>query len=87
MLQMSEEEKYRISKIKDTIELIFGKISADAKQCNLIGMASGMVRITDNARALKEQDAITSNQYLDVINRIDNMITNVSRNCKCKKVF
>ncbi len=29
-------------------------------------MAKGMIRITDNARALKEQNAITSNEYLDI---------------------
>lgn len=87
MPQISEEERQRISKTKNTIELIFGKINADAKQCNLVGMANGMVRITDNARALKEQSAITSNDYLDIINRIDDIITDTSRNCKCKKVW
>jgi len=85
MPQISEEEKQRISKTKDTIELIFGKIDADVKQCILFGMAKGMIRITDNARALKEQNAITSNEYLDIINRMDNIITDVSRNCKCQK--
>ncbi len=85
MLQISEEEQ-RISKTKDTIEIIFGKINADAKQCILFGMAKGMIRITDNARALKEHNGITSNEYLDIINRMDNIITEVSRNCKCKKI-
>lgn len=86
MSQISEEEKRRISKTKDTIELTFGKISADVKQCDLIGMAKSMVRITDNARALKDQDAITSNQYLDIIDRIDNIIADVMTRCKCKKI-
>ncbi len=86
MSQISEEERQRISKTKDTIELIFGKTSADAKQCILFGMAKGMIRITDNARALKEHDAITSNEYLDIINRMDDIITDVSRNCKCKNI-
>lgn len=86
MSQISEEERQRISKTKDTIELIFGKINADAKQCILFGMAKGMIRITDNTRALKEQNAITSNEYLDIINRMDNIITDVSRNCKCKNI-
>ena len=35
MSQISEEERQRISKTKDTIELIFGKTNADAKQCIL----------------------------------------------------
>jgi hypothetical protein len=69
MSQISEEERQRISKTKDTIELIFGKINADAKQCILFGMARGMIKITDNARALKEQNAITSNGYLDIFNQ------------------
>lgn len=86
MSQILEEERQRISKTKDTIELIFGKINADAKQCILFGMARGMIKITDNARALKEQNAITSNEYLDITNRMDDIITNVSRNCKCKNI-
>ena len=86
MSQISEEERQRISKTKDTIELIFGKTNADAKRCILFGMAKGMIRITDSARALKEQNAITSNEYLDIINRMDDMITDVSRNCKCKNI-
>lgn len=52
MSQMSEEERKRISKTKDTIELIFGKINADAKQCILFGMAKGMIRITDDSLEL-----------------------------------
>ena len=86
MTNNEKEERQRISKTKDTIELIFGKTNADAKQCILFGMAKGMIRITDNARALKEQNAITSNEYLDIINRMDNIITDVSRNCKCKNI-
>jgi hypothetical protein len=66
MSQISEEERQRISKTKDTIELLFGKTNADAKQCILFGMAKGMIRITDNTRALKEHNAITSNEYLDI---------------------
>jgi hypothetical protein len=86
MSQISEEERQRISNTKDSIELTFVKINADAKQCILFGMAKGMIRITDNARALKEQNAITSNEYLDIINRMDNIITDVSRNCKCNNI-
>lgn len=85
-MQRTLEEEQNIRKTKDRIELIFGKISADVGQCNLFGMANGMVRITDNARVLKEQDAITSNEYLDIINKIDNIITDTSRKCKCKKI-
>jgi len=85
-MQQIPEEEQRISETKNRIGLIFGKISADAKDCNLTGMANGMVRITDNARALKEQNAITSNEYLDIIDRIDGIITDTSRSCKCKKI-
>ena len=86
MPDITEEEKQRISKIKDSIELTFGKINSDIKQCNLAGMARSMIRITDNTRTLKDQNAITSNQYLDIINRMDGMITEVSINCKCRNV-
>lgn len=86
MPQISEEERKRISNTKDSIEITFVKINADAKQCILFGMAKGMIRITDNARALKEQNAITSNEYLDIINRMDDIIEDVSKNCKCKNI-
>jgi hypothetical protein len=82
MQRMSEEQK--ISKTKNTIELMFGMINHNIIQCDLVGMANGMVRITDNARALKEQDAITSNEYMDIINRIDKIITDASSKCKCR---
>lgn len=82
----TQEEEQNISKTKDVIENIFGKITADAEQCNLVGMANGMVRLTDNARALKEQNAMTSNEYLDIIDRIDNIIVISSKGCKCKKI-
>lgn len=85
-MQRTLEEDQNISKTKDRIELIFGKISADVEQCNLFGMANGMVRLTDNARFLKDQDAMTSNEYLDIINRIDDIIMETSRKCKCKKI-
>ncbi len=85
MQQMTEEEQ-RIYKIKSTIELTFGKINADVKQCDIFGMANSMIRITDNARALKELGKITSNEHLDIINKMDDIITNASRTCKCKKI-
>lgn len=86
MQQISDEERQKISKIKDSIELTFGKINVDIKKCNLVGMARSLVRITDNSRALKDQNGITSGEYLDIINRIDNMITDASKNCRCKKI-
>lgn len=85
-MQRTSEEEKRISKTKDTIELIFGKISTDTKQCDLASMSSSMIRIADHARALKEQDAITSHEHLDIIDRMDNIIIQVSRNCKCRKI-
>lgn len=85
-MRQTLEEDQNISKTKDRIENLFTKINADAAQCILFGMASGMVRITDNARMLKEQNAITSNEYLDIIDKIDNIIIEVSGKCKCKKI-
>ena len=85
-MRRTPEEEQRISKSKDTIELIFGKINADTKQCDLAGMSSSMIRIADHARALKEQDAITSHEHLDIIDRMDSIISQASRNCKCKKI-
>lgn len=85
-MKRTPEEEQNISKTKSRIELMFGKIKTDVERCSLTGMADGMVRITDNGRALKEQNAITSNEYLDIINRIDDIITDVSRKCKCKKI-
>ncbi len=82
---MTEEEQ-RIYKIKSTIELTFGKINTDIKRCDIFGMANSMIRITDNARALKELGKITSNEHLDIINKMDDIITNASRTCKCKKI-
>jgi hypothetical protein len=49
-------------------------------------MANGIVRLTDNARTLRDRDAMTSNEYLDVIDRIDNIIIDTSKRCKCKKI-
>lgn len=86
-MQRTLEEEQNISKTKDRIENLFVKINADAKQCILFGMANGMVRIIDNARVLKEQNAITSNEHLDIIDKIDNIITDVSRRCKCEKIW
>jgi hypothetical protein len=85
-MRQTLEEEQNISKTKDRIENLFAKVNADASQCILFGMANGMVRITDNARMLKEQNIITSNEYLDIIDKIDNIITDVSRKCKCKKI-
>lgn len=85
-MQRNIEEEQNISRTKDRIKLIFDKIRADAEQCNLFGMANGMTRIADSARALKEQDAITSNEHLDIIDKIDNIITDTSKRCKCKKI-
>jgi hypothetical protein len=85
-MQRTLEEEQNISRTKDRIKLIFDKIMADAEQCNLFGMANGMTRIADSARALKEQAAITSNEHLDIIDKIDNIITDTSKMCKCKKI-
>jgi len=74
-----------ISKTKITIELLFGKINADIERCNIIGMTRSMVRITDNARALKEQNAMNPTEYLNIIDRIDNILSDASRRCKCGK--
>ena len=86
-MQRTSEEEQNISKTKDRIKLIFDKIRADAEQCNLFGMANGMTGIADNARSLKEQSAITSNDHLDIIDKIDNIITDTSKRCKCKKIW
>ncbi len=85
-MQRTLEEEQHISKTKSDIEILFVKVNADAKQCILFGMAKGMVRITDHARALKEQNSISSNEYLDIIGRVDNIIDDVSNKCKCKKI-
>ncbi len=85
-MQRTLEEEQRISKSKDTINFIFTTISVHTGQCDLTGMSRNMIRIADHARALKEQDAITSNEHLDIINKMDNIITEVSRNCKCRKI-
>ena len=63
MVEYEDKIKYMelVNKTKDSIELTFGKINANIKVCDLIGMTRSMVRITDNARALKEQNGITSN--------------------------
>lgn len=85
-MKRTSEEEQNISETKDRIENLFVKINADATQCILFGMASGMVRITDNARMLKERNVITSNEYLDIIDKMDNIITDTSGKCKCKKI-
>ncbi len=85
-MQLTLEEEQHISKTKADIENLFVKVNADVKQCILFGMARGMVRITDHARALKEQNAISSNEYLSIIDRVDNIIEDVSNKCKCKKI-
>jgi hypothetical protein len=85
-MQRTPEEEQNISKTKDRIDNLFVKVNADAKMCILFGMADGMVRIADNARVLKEQNAITSNVHLEIIDKIDNIIADVSKKCKCKKI-
>ena len=85
-MQRTPEEEQRISKSKDTIALIFDTISVYTEQCDLAGISRNMIRIADHARALKDQYAITSNEHLDIIDRMDNIITEVSKNCTCRKI-
>jgi len=82
---IQSEEHDVITKSKERIGLRFDTIKENLRMCDLSSMAHNAIRITDNARALKEQNKISSNDYLDIINKLDNIVSNSIRDCKCEK--
>lgn len=82
---VDQQERERTSRILDSIELRFGKISAEVKQCELSGIIRDVSRIVDNGRALRDEAKISPTDYLAMITRIDEIATSVSRDCSCKR--
>ena len=72
-------------KAKNLISSTFDIMKENLKVCDLSGMTHNSIRITDMARALKEQNKISSNDYLDIINKLDDIVSNSTRDCKCMK--
>lgn len=66
-----------------SINLNIGKLSYRLDKCDLIGMMKDISRIVDNSRAMKDDNIISSNEYLGIIDRIDNVVGDANINCKC----
>ena len=85
MQSIQSEENDMITKSKERIGLRFDTIKQNLRICDLSSMTHNAIRIADNARALKEQNKISSNDYLDIIDKLDNIVSNSIRDCKCEK--
>ena len=85
-MQSTQPEGHEITEMtKNLIGSTFDIMKENLKVCDLSGMTHNSIRITDRARALKEQNKISSNDYLDIINKLDDIVSNSTRDCKCMK--
>ena len=76
----------RTARMIDTIELRFGKIDAHMKSCEVIDITQELIKITDVARGLFQTNQISSADHRKYIERIDNVIDKMSKNCRCSAI-